>query len=51
LVPGGGLAQFSGGDTLSPTQFALPAVLLANFFGISAPSLKAGDEISKISAA
>jgi hypothetical protein len=51
LVPAGGLDQFNGGETFSPTQFALPAVLFENFFGISVPSLKAGDESTKGSAA
>jgi len=37
------LDHANGGETFSPTQFALPAVLLACFFGIGVPSLKAGD--------
>jgi hypothetical protein len=42
FVPAGGLDQANGGETFSPTQFALPAVLLECFFGIGVPSLKAG---------
>jgi hypothetical protein len=45
------LDQASGGETFSPTQFALPAVLLEAFFGIGVPSLKAGDVNMKGSAA
>ena len=32
LVPAGGLDQANGGETFSPTQFALPGVLLEFFF-------------------
>src|SRR5690349_8867835 len=43
LVPAGGLAQDSGGETFSPTQFGLDLFAPAFFFAINVPSLKAGD--------
>src|SRR5262249_2295917 len=51
FVPAGGFAQANGGETFSPTQLALPWVLLACFFGIGVPSLKADDVSMNASAA
>ncbi|HUK41325.1 MAG TPA: hypothetical protein VLX11_09785, partial [Candidatus Acidoferrales bacterium] len=51
FVPAGGLDHANGGETFSPTQFALPGVLLEYFFGIGVPSLKAADVNTKGSAA
>jgi hypothetical protein len=51
FVPAGGLDHANGGETFSPTQFALPALLLPFFFCIGVPSLKAGEVNVKGSAA
>ena len=51
FVPSGGFDQLNAGEIFSPTQLALPAVLLENFLGINVPSLKAGDEMTNGSAA
>jgi len=45
------LDQANGGETFSPTQFALPGVLLEFFFCSGVPSLKVEDVKIKGSAA
>src|SRR5882757_5913743 len=50
-MPSGGLAQASGGDTFSPTQFGLALLLPAFFSASRSPSLKLDEEIVNGSAA
>src|SRR5882757_11219787 len=50
-MPSGGLAQASGGDTFSPTQFGLALLLPAFFTANRSPSLKLDEEIVNGSAA
>src|SRR5436190_18814215 len=46
LVPSGGLAQASGGDTFSPTQFGERCLSLHAFLTASSPLSLSADEVS-----